>query len=329
MTSPDGGDFLIPHRYWAQNEDCQNLNVWTPSLDSEAKKPVLVWSHGGGYTNGSAIEGVAYEGRNLSEYGDVVVVTVNHRLNVLGYLDLSAYGDEYQYSGDAGIADLVASLEWVQENIANFGGDSNNVTIFGQSGGGKVASMMSAPAAEGLFDRAIIQSGGASFQDKEVAQKVAAATLDILGLTGDQIDELKEIPYNTLDAVATEALARVGEETGSSVSWRPVADEDYLQNSFLEWTNDVPVMIGSVFGEQNCWNDLDANVVNKNDWTAEEVSAKLTDKYGDKAEDILAAFKEAWPEKKIVMHTMWQAARHSSTFLREERAQVQSRRIII
>lgn len=90
VTEPYGGDFLIPHRYWAQNENCQNLNIWTQSLDTEAKKPVMVWFHGGGFTNGSAIEGVAYDGRNLSEYGDVVVVTVNHRLNVLGYLNQCA-----------------------------------------------------------------------------------------------------------------------------------------------------------------------------------------------------------------------------------------------
>ena len=95
MTDPDGGDFLIPHRYWAQSENCQNLNVWTQDLDANAKKPVMVWFHGGGYTNGSSIEGVAYDGKNLSEYGDVVVVTVNHRLNVLGYLDVSEYGRIY------------------------------------------------------------------------------------------------------------------------------------------------------------------------------------------------------------------------------------------
>ena len=119
LTDPDGGDFLIPHRYWAQSENCQNLNIWTQDLDSNAKKPVMVWFHGGGYTNGSSIEGIAYDGKNLSEYGDVVVVTVNHRLNVLGYLDVSDYGEDYQYSGNCGVADLVASLKWVKENIAN------------------------------------------------------------------------------------------------------------------------------------------------------------------------------------------------------------------
>lgn len=298
MTSPDGGDFLIPHRYWAQDENCQNLNIWTPSLDTDAKKPVMVWFHGGGFTNGSAIEGVAYDGKNLSEYGDVVVVTVNHRLNVLGYLDLSAYGDEYTYSGNAGTADLVAALEWIQENIENFGGDPENVTIFGQSGGGgKVISMMKTPEAEGLFERAIVQSGGATFQEKETAQKIAAAVLENLGLNEDQIDELKTIPYDTLNEAGNQALAQVGEELGKSVSWRPVVDEDYLQSNLQEWSNEVPVMVGTVFGEMNCWNELDPNTKNKNEWTEEEVLAKMIGKYGDKAEAILEAFSEAWPEK--------------------------------
>lgn len=115
VTEPDGGDFLIPHRYWAQNENCQNLNIWTQSLDTEAEKPVMVWFHGGGFINGSAIEGVAYDGKNLSEYGDVVVVTVNHRLNVLGYLDLSQYGEEYKYSGNAGNADLIREFQAGQQ----------------------------------------------------------------------------------------------------------------------------------------------------------------------------------------------------------------------
>lgn len=292
MTSPDGGDFIIPHRYWAQNENCQNLNIWTQSLDTEAKKPVMVWLHGGGYKNGSSIEGVAYDGKNLSEFGDVVVVTVNHRLNVLGYLDLSQYGDEYKYSGNAGIADLVAALEWVQENIANFGGDPDNVTIFGQSGGGgKVVSLMSSPAAEGLFDRAIVQSGRKRGMDTETADKVASLTLENLGLTAETVDEIKEVDYDTLDAAATKALEEVG------VDWDSVIDEDYQCSELQEWSNEIPIMVGSVFGEQNCWEALDPNEKNKNDWTDEEVMEKLTEKYGDNAEAVLEAFNKAWPEK--------------------------------
>ena len=298
MTDPDGGDFIIPHRYWAQSENCQNLNVWTPDLNTDAKKPVMVWFHGGGYYNGSSIEGVAYDGKNLSDFGDVVVVTVNHRLNVLGYMDLSDYGEDYQYSGNCGTADLVASLKWVKENIANFGGDPDNVTIFGQSGGGgKVLNMFATSEAEGLFNQAVVQSGGESHIDQDTAKKVTAKTLEILGISDNEVEQLKEVPYDTLDAAATEAQKQVGEELGTSVGWSPVLDEDYLHTDFLDWTNDVPVMVGSVFGEMNCWTALDPNEPNKNSWTEEEVDEKLTEKYGDKAESVKEAFLKAYPEK--------------------------------
>ena len=222
MTDPDGGDFIIPHRYWAQSENCQNLNVWTPDLDSNAKKPVMVWFHGGGFYNGSSIEGVAYDGKNLSDFGDVVVVTVNHRLNALGYMDLSDYGEDYQYSGNCGTADLVASLKWVKENIANFGGDPDNVTIFGQSGGGcKVLNMFATSEAEGLFNQAVVQSGGEGHIDQDTAKKVTAKTLEILGISDNEVEQLKEVPYDTLDAAATEAQKQVGEELGTSVGWSP------------------------------------------------------------------------------------------------------------
>lgn len=136
------GEVLVPHRYWAMNEDCLNLNVWTPACDGK-KRPVMVWLHGGAYEFGSAIEQVAYEGENMCRIGQVVVVSVNHRLNILGYCDLSAFGEEYANSGNAGTDDLVAALQWIHENIENFGGDPGNVTIMGQSGGGaKVLSML-------------------------------------------------------------------------------------------------------------------------------------------------------------------------------------------
>ena len=137
-----------------EDENCQNLNVWTMSLDTEAKKPVIVWFHGGGYSSGSSIEGATYDGHNLAEYGDIVFVSVNARLNCLGYLDLSAYGEEYKNSGNLGMMDNVKALEWVNKNIANFGGDPENVTILGQSGGGgKVMTLMGIPSAQGLFQR--------------------------------------------------------------------------------------------------------------------------------------------------------------------------------
>ena len=109
---------MVPHRYWPLDENCQYLNIWTQHLDPNAKKPVLVWLHGGGFAAGSSIEHIAYEGENMSKYGDVVVISLNHRLNILGYLDLSPFGEEYKNSGNAGNADMVAALQWIHERHA-------------------------------------------------------------------------------------------------------------------------------------------------------------------------------------------------------------------
>lgn len=135
-------EIFIPHRFWPADEDCQYLNVWTPGINDGRKRPVMFWMHGGGYSDGSSIEQVAYEGDQLAEYGDVVVVSINHRLNILGYLDMSSFGEKYANSVNAGIADIVVALEWVRDNITSFGGDPDNITIFGQSGGGESADFI-------------------------------------------------------------------------------------------------------------------------------------------------------------------------------------------
>src|SRR5579863_5934994 len=189
-------DFVFPHRYWVENENCQVLNIWTQSLTPPVKKPVMVWMHGGGFTNGSAMESYAYDGKSLSEFGDVVVVSVNHRLNIIGTLDLSAYGASYANSRNTGMADLVAALQWVHDNIETFGGDPGNVTIFGQSGGGgKVTRLMHMPAAQGLFHKVICESGSnVNYRDTNPAdvikrqQAIAAEVLKNLNLDGSQID---------------------------------------------------------------------------------------------------------------------------------------------
>ena len=292
QTEVGADEMVWPHRYWIQNENCQNLNVWTQSLDTEAKKPVLVFFHGGGYTNGSSIESASYDGKNLSDYGDVVVVTVNHRLNVLGFLDLTAYGDEYADSANLGIKDLVASLEWVQENIANFGGDPDNVTIFGQSGGGgKVTTLMRTPAAEGLFDKAICISGISAGSTPEEAQAVAPILLEKLGLDETQVDELKTMDYHTLIAAATEACDEAG------VSWGPENDGEYILDEYCDWANDIPFMAGTTFSEFSYNWQYDG--AHKNDWTEEEAMANLTELYGDSAEAIAEEFQKVFPGRNI------------------------------
>src|SRR5208337_637545 len=160
-TGPAGDEmaFLVSWDRGLQGEDCLRVNVWTENINDHGKRPVMVWLHGGGFQTGSSQELKSYDGENLARRG-VVLVSINHRLGMLGYLDLSAYGERYAHSANAGMLDIVAALEWVRENIANFGGDPGNVTIFGQSGGGgKVGTLMAMPAARGLFHKASIQSG--------------------------------------------------------------------------------------------------------------------------------------------------------------------------
>ncbi len=211
----------------------------------------------GGFTAGSSVELPSYDGENLAKK-DVVLVSVNHRLNVLGFLDLSAYGDKYKNSGNAGLADLVAALQWVKENISQFGGDPDNVTIFGQSGGGgKVTCMMSTPMAKGLFQKAIVESGSyiTSFTDKSVSQRVAAALLDELHLQPSQVDSLQKIPYDELNAAGKKALRTVNaglkqEGKPGNIGWNTVLDGEMFpgqptDSAIMNISNNIPLLVGT------------------------------------------------------------------------------------
>ena len=305
MTAPGPDEFVFPHRYWLQNEHCQVLNIWTQDLTRTAKKPVMVWMHGGGFTNGSSMESYAYEGKNLSEFGDVVVVSMNHRLNIIGTLDLSAYGPEYAQSRYTGTADLVAALQWVHDNIENFGGDPGNVTIFGQSGGGsKAARMLHTPVAKGLFHKVVCQSGGGEVladtdpaKNIKASQMIAAETLANLNLTGDQIDKLKTVPYPELLAAGEAALKSAASKLQiQRTGWTVYADDQYVTRDFCDWASSIPVISGSVFSEfrGNLLKNTD-----KNAWTEKEVDDHLTATYGDKKDQVIAVFKQSFPGKKI------------------------------
>lgn len=140
--------FLLQHENTLQDEDCLRLNIWTPGINDSRRRPVMFWLHGGGFAGGSSSEFPSYDGRNLAARGDVVVVSINHRLNSLGFLNLSEFGERYAHASNAGLLDIVFALEWVRDNIATFGGDAGNVTAFGQSGGGaKVNCILAMPAA--------------------------------------------------------------------------------------------------------------------------------------------------------------------------------------
>ena len=299
----------VPHYLWPENEHCQYLNIWTGTLDKNAKKPVMFWFHGGGWSGGSAVELYAYDGENLSEFGDVVVVNLNHRLGVLGYLDLSNYGEEYKYSGVAGLGDLVWALKWVRENIEAFGGDPDNVTIMGQSGGGdKVLSMLQTPAADGLFHKAVMQSGGArlNFDPKagENNRDFADYVVKNLKLTKETIKEIETIDWYDFSAAVIKAIWQFRQDGKTPPMWSPVVDNDYYfgnpaNKGWREESLDIPMIIGCNLGEgaHKAAFDLPQS---KNLYSDEEAEAMIREKYGDRTEALIEAFKKAYPDHRII-----------------------------
>ena len=206
-----------------QGEDCLVLNIWTPA--TSGRRPVMVWFHGGGYASGSASYSI-YDGRQLARMHDVVAIGVNHRLNVFGYLYLAEFGGKWANASNAGILDGVRALEWIKENIARFGGDPNNVTIFGQSGGaGKVSTLMAMPAAKGLFHRAIAQSGAAlTGIPKAQAARTTETLLQRLNLSKDQLDRLQTLPTEQLLAAIAARGGREAGPAGAGLNFGPVVD---------------------------------------------------------------------------------------------------------
>jgi para-nitrobenzyl esterase len=232
----------------SMSEDCLVLNIWTPALRDHQKRPVMVWFHGGGFSTGSGGNPV-YDGTNLARKGDVVVVTLNHRLNIFGHLYLARLGGtEYAESGNLGVLDLVAALRWIHTNIDEFGGDPANVTIFGQSGGGaKVSVLMAMPQTRELFHRAIVQSG--SQLDGLTPDEANAHTLAFLkaaDVPTNDLARLQKLPFDQLLAALRKAIRAPGAE----LNFSPVVDGKFLPRT--PWIPDgpacsssVPMMIGS------------------------------------------------------------------------------------
>ena len=210
-----------------QGEDCLVLNLWTPA--TSGRRPVMVWFHGGGFASGSASYSI-YDGRELARKHDVVAIGVNHRLNVFGYLYLAEFGGKWAQASNAGMLDAVRALEWIKENIARFGGDPNNVTIFGQSGGaGKVSTLMAMPAAKGLFHRAIAQSGAAlAGTPKAQAVRTTETVLQRLNVTKDQLDRLQTMPTGQLLAAIAARGGRDAGPSGAGLNFGPVVDGSTL-----------------------------------------------------------------------------------------------------
>lgn len=305
----DETEFVFHHDWGYASEDCLRLNVWTPGVNDGKKRPVMVWFHGGGYTAGSSQELPSYDGESISKKGDIVLVSVNHRLNILGFLDLSEFGQQYKMSANAGMLDLVASLEWVRDNIAAFGGDPGNVTIFGQSGGGgKVTTLMNAPSAKGLFHKAIVQSGiWGNFQEAEHTKRIGAAVLTELGLIPSKVDSIQKVPYDKLVAAGQRAVQKVRDQlaaegkpmTGFGFGWSPVRDGNFLpyhpsDPKALALSAEVPLLIGSTKNE--FIGSLRSPALRKGSEAV--IKEELSKIYKDKTDAYIAAVRKAYPDNK-------------------------------
>ena len=286
--------------YYDYSEDCLNLNVWTPAPDGK-KRPVLVWMHGGGFAAGNSIEQDGYHGANLARSGDIVFVSVNHRLNVFGFSDLSSAKDPaFATSGNVGVMDLVAALQWVHDNIANFGGDPGNVTIMGQSGGGaKVCDVIAMPSSAGLVHKAVGLSGNAtSAGDPKVSSAIGEAILKTV--KGD-VKKLQQMPWEEYYELANRVAAQVG--TGDLMGgFAPVADGKVLPaGDFYADKNaasaKVPLLLCTTTSEF---------ALSKENPTLEAISFEdavkmVRDSFGQpKAEEAMKALLEAFPNKKPI-----------------------------
>lgn len=304
----DAGAFFYLWYEGAQSEDCLRLNIWTKGINDGKKRPVLVWFHGGGFVEGCGQDHPGYNGHNLADKGDVVVVSINHRLNTLGYTDLSEFGEKYKYSGNIGNIDIVEALKWVHENIANFGGDPDCVTIFGQSGGGaKVSSMLCMPMAQGLFHRAMIMSGSGFMRGMkhDIAQKIGARTVELLGLTKENIDEIQKMDYEKVYKANVEAMQQIAKENQSSsnsfrntMTWEPIIDGDALPDGLFlngseKMSKNVPLIIGSTL------NEFGGRKYDKNIKTWDEVKADLAKTMGEKAGKYVDEFRKTYPNDNI------------------------------
>jgi para-nitrobenzyl esterase len=267
------------------SEDCLSLNVWTPGVNDNTKRPVLVSFHGGGWATGSG-NGPMYDGGQLALVGDAVVVTVNHRLASLGYTHLAAVGapEEFKHAGVCGVMDMVASLEWVRDNIAAFGGDPARVMIFGQSGGGsKTSTLLGTPAAKGLFHRAAVQSGSTlRLIEEDAAAKAADLLLEKLALPRNRIAEIQRLPWEQILQAQIEA-------TGAAFT--PVMDGRYLPHHPFDpaappESRDVPVMISTTL------EDAALRLTNW-DLTDAGLTALLNERFNGKAGEILDLYRPA------------------------------------
>ncbi|HVW20344.1 MAG TPA: carboxylesterase family protein [Opitutaceae bacterium] len=302
-------DAFLLHRGCAEQvagEDCLRVNVWTPEINGFHRRPVLVYMHGGGFTGGCSQDLLSYEGENLARNQDAVVVNHNHRLNLVGYLNLAEVGGErYADSGNLGMLDIVAVLEWVRDNIAAFGGDPGQVMIFGQSGGGgKVSALMAMPRAKGLFHRAVIESGPyLKFNRPETSAASAAAIVAELGLNASSLEQVHTLPLERIIAAANAVALRAPAapprplRRSDPSGWGPTTDgrllvSDPYEPAALELSRDIPLITGT--NQHEYINGVDNSVGLA--MTEEELNRRVGEAFGAQAGDIIAAYRREYPQ---------------------------------
>lgn len=300
---PELEDFSGTPDTTPESEDCLTLNVWTPGL--AGKRPVMVWFHGGAFSYGSA-NGQRTQGNSLARHGDVVVVSVNQRLNIFGHLYLAEIGGpKFADSGNAGTLDMVAALKWVRDNINQFGGDPGSVTIFGESGGGgKVSTLLAMPAAQGLFHRAIIQSGAAvRLIDKDRANRLAQAVLKTLDLGATQLDKLQMVPVSRMLAAiapASKAIGPTDHKLFDRYNFGPVVDGRILPNQPFEpvatqISADIPLIIGDMKDEMAIFLAPDDKIWNRT-LTEAELHSHVAAVAGADTGRVIELYKRLHPE---------------------------------
>lgn len=283
-----------------ESEDCLVLNIWTPAVNSGGKRPVMFWCHGGGFSAGSG-SSPGYDGTNLCKRGDVVVVAINHRLNAVGFTHLGDIaGEDFAQSGNVGMLDVVHALQWVRDNIAQFGGDPDTVTAFGESGGGRKVSVLQAmPAAQGLYHRAIVQSGpGIRMMQREAANKATQLLLAELGLDKSKARELQHVPIDKLMAayhkVSNSREANAGSATGS---FAPFVDGKVLPAHPFDpvapaISADIPLMIGSNRTEATLFNVSDPTAFKLDEAGMKQRVQRLLREDSDA---VIVAYRQAHP----------------------------------
>jgi para-nitrobenzyl esterase len=301
QTAPQLGGppnpLILNHRQPAlEGEDCLVMNIFSPGVNDNRKRPVMVWLHGGGFASGAG-SAHSFDGNFLARSGDVVVVSVNHRLNIFGHLFLADVGGEkYADSGNVGLLDVVATLEWVRDNIAHFGGNPGNVTIFGQSGGGlKISTLLAMPPAKGLFHKAIIESGSLlKGVHRDEANKTTERILAKLSLQPNQVDELQKLPVERL----LSAIDNRGSAPGSApLNLAPVVDgralpSDPFDPTAPEISADIPLIIGTVNTEGTFFTPPESPLYSLDE---AGMRTRLTQRFGDSTDKLIDLYRKEMP----------------------------------